>query len=193
MERDNTPVQMHFIKLGVALFSFFCITTNFYLITCSKIIGLLCFFDLYYVQKIDFLLHHIFVLILVHRINNLSNVNLEIANELISVILSTEISSIFLNLNKFLETDSYGVNVKKINNVAFVSTFVYYRIYNYTYYLILNKKFHNALFIYYINNFEFYQVYIGVYGLFILNLYWSIAFLKKTICKNMYIETVAIN
>jgi hypothetical protein len=100
-------------------------------------------------------------------------------NEIISVILSTEISSIFLTLNNLLDNASGLVTVKNINKIVFVSTFVYYRIYNYSYYLIFDKNVHNTFTVYSKNNFEYCEIYVGVYGLFILNSYWSFVIFKK--------------
>jgi hypothetical protein len=180
-------MQLQFMYLGISLFSCFCIMTNFYIITCSNIVGVMCLIDFYFVKKKDMLLHHILVLSMLHYMNNHSDI--ENRKEIVSVILTTETSTIFLTLNNLLENASSLVNVKKINKIAFVLSFVYYRIYNYSYYLILDKNIHNTFFIYSRNNFEFCEIYIGMYGLFILNLYWSYLIFKKTICKNIYIKT----
>jgi hypothetical protein len=62
--------------------------------------------------------------------------------------------------------------LKNINKILFVLTFMYYRIYNYAYYLILNKNSNYILVTYSKNNFEICKIYISIYGLFILNIYW---------------------
>jgi hypothetical protein len=147
----------------------------------------MCFIDFYFIKKKDMLFHHILVLSMLHYMNN--HCSIENRKEIVSVILRTEISTIFLTLNNLLENISSIVCVKKINKVAFVSTFLYYRIYNYSYYLILDKNIHNTFFIYSRNNFEYFEIYFGLYGLFILNLYWCFLIFKKMMCKNIYIKT----
>ena len=188
MTNENIrKTQLHCMYLGISLFSCFCIMTNFYVITCSNIVGLMCLIDFYFVKKSDMVMHHILVLSMLHYMNNHNHIENRI--EIVSVILSTEISTIFLTLNNLLENISSFFIIKKINKIAFVSTFIYYRIYNYSYYLIMDKNIHNTFFIYSRNNFEFCEIYIGLYGLFILNLYWSYLIFKKTIYKNIYIKT----
>ena len=188
MTNENIrKTQLHCMYLGISLFSCFCIMTNFYVISCSNIVGLMCLIDFYFVKKSDMVMHHILVLSMLHYMNNHNHIENRI--EIVSVILSTEISTIFLTLNNLLENISSFFIIKKINKIAFVSTFIYYRIYNYSYYLIMDKNIHNTFFIYSRNNFEFCEIYIGLYGLFILNLYWSYLIFKKTIYKNIYIKT----
>lgn len=177
MENENTNMmRFHCMNLGISLYSFFCVMTDFYVIPCSNIVGIMCFIHLFYVKKNDMLIHHISVLSMIHYMN--THDDIENRKEIISVILSVKTSTIFLALNYLLENSS-AVNLKKINSVAFVSTFIYYRIYNYSYYLILDKNIHNTLFIYSKNNFEYCEIYIGLYGLFSLNIYWLCLIFKK--------------
>ena len=163
-----------YIHLVVSLVSSFCAITNSYLIECCHLVGLNCLFDLYSARKKDYILHHILVLGLSHYLNQHNDI--ENIKEMASILLSTEISTVFLNLDSLLE---YSV-VKNVNKMAFISTFHYYRIYNYSY-LVFNKNVHSAIFIHSRNNFEYCEIYIGIYGLFILNLYWSSLIFKKCI------------
>ena len=179
--------QLQCMYLGVSLYSCFCIMNNFYVITCSNIVGCMCLIDFCFVKKKDMLLHHISVLGMLHYMN--THPDITHRNEIVSAILSTEISTIFLTLNNLLENSFCTVNVKTINKIAFVSTFIYYRIYNYSSCLLLNANVHNAFFIYSKNNFDYYEMYIGLYSLFILNLYWSSLIFKKIIFKNNYIKS----
>jgi hypothetical protein len=152
----------------------------------------MCLIDFYFVKKKDMLFHHILVLSMLHYMNNHDDI--ENRKEIVSVILRTEISTIFLTLNNLLENISNKeikkiTEIKNINKIVFVSTFLYYRIYNYSYYLILDKNIHKTFFIYSRNNFEYFEIYFGLYGLFILNLYWCCLIFKKIMCKNIYIKT----
>lgn len=171
--------QLQYLYLGISLFSCFCIINNFYIIYCSNFVGFICLIDFYYIKKKDMILHHILVLIMLHYMNNHSYV--ENKNEIVSIILKTEISTIFLTINNLLDTVDNMVILKNINKCIFIFTFIYYRIYNYSYYLILNKNIHNIFLFYSKNNFELYEIYTGIYGLFILNLYWTFLIFKKVL------------
>lgn len=161
-------LQRDCVYLGVSLFSSFCVTNNMYIKTCTNIVGAMCFFDLFFINKKDMMLHHLFVLNIVHYMN--TNKEIEM-NNVLSVGLKTEISSIFLILNNYLEN-----NYKIINHVAFVSTFFYYRIYNYS--LLLFDKYGLLMFNDSKNKFYYYEIQIGIHGLYIVNLYWSSIILK---------------
>jgi len=163
--------------LGISLLSGVCIMTNFHVITCSNIVGLMCLVDFYFVNRNDMRLHHILVLGMLHYMN--VHPDIKNRNEIVSAILSTEISTIFLTINNLLDIVGNMVIFKNINKYIFVSTFVYYRIYNFSSYLIFDKNTYNIFLIYSKNNFEFYKIYTGIYGLFILNLYWGGLILNK--------------
>lgn len=167
VNNNITKAPLQFMYLSVSLFSSFCVFNNCYLIPCCNIIGAMCLIDFYFIKNKDMIFHHILSLCMVHYININNN---EHTNKLISIILKTEISTIFLTTNNLLKCKTNYL--KNINKILFVLTFMYYRIYNYLYYLILNKNSNYILFIYSKNNFEICKVYISIYGLFILNLYW---------------------
>lgn len=166
-KQNNKYLQC--VYLSVALLSCYCVMTNSYIIHCSNFLGIVCFFDLYFIRRMDMFLHHVLVLSLLYSMHNHSDIKTN--NELISIILSSEISTIFLTINNLLENVNVNI-IKKINKVMFISTFFYYRIYNYGYQLILNKDIYNILSIYSANKFILYQKYYGIHTLFILNLYW---------------------
>ncbi len=83
--------------LGVSLMSSLCVMTNCYLIECCNLVGLKCLLDLYVEKRKDMIFHHIMVLVMVHYVNQ--HRDIENINEMVSVMLSTEISTIFLILN----------------------------------------------------------------------------------------------
>jgi hypothetical protein len=184
MSESQKKFQLHLMYLSISLVSCFCVMTNFYVIQCSNIVGLMCLIDFYFVRRKDMILHHFLVLCMLHYMNNHDDIKNR--SEIVSVILSTEISTIFLTTNNLLEMEGNMVIAKNINKLLFVSTFVYYRIYNYIYYLILDNNIHKIFYYYSKNNFEFFEIYSGVYGLFFLNLYWCGIILKKIVFTTLY-------
>ena len=162
------------LYLGVSLIASLCVITNTYLMECSNLVGLKCLIDLYFERKKEMIFHHILALGMIHYMNQ--HRDIENINEIISVLLSTEISTVFLILNNSLEHSI----VKNVNKMVFVSTFFYYRVYNYTH-LLLDKNTNSSFLIYSRNNVEYYQIYTTLYGLFILNVYWASLILKKCI------------
>lgn len=171
-------MQMQCVYLGISLCSSFCVMTDFYVKPCSTMVGVLCLMDVYFVKKKDMLLHHMFVLGMLHAVNDHDDV--ENMTKLISVVMSSEIPTIFLTLNNLFE-NACPASVKNMNKLAFVSTFVYYRIYNYSYYLLLDKDIHTKILIHANNKFEYWEIYIALYGLFMLNLYWACLIFKKMV------------
>jgi len=166
--------KLQFVYLGMSLISSFCLMTNLYVIPCSNMVGIMCLLDFYFVKKKDMILHHTIVLALTHYMNQH---DIENKKEIVCVVLSTEISTIFLTTHNILDTN---IVVKNINKLFFISTFLYYRIYNYSY-LLLDNTIHNTLYTYSRNNFEYCQIYVSLYGLFLLNLYWTCLIFKKCI------------
>jgi hypothetical protein len=116
------------------------------------------------------------------------NIHIDAKNitDVVSIGLRTEISTIFLTVNNLLEIADASVVYKYINKFVFFSTFFYYRIYNYLYHLMFDKNIHTLIFAYSKNNFYFWELYISIYGLFVLNLYWSTIIFKKILYKNVY-------
>jgi hypothetical protein len=184
----NQNMQLQLMYFGISLFSTFCIMTNLFIINCSYIVGLMCLIDFYFIKNKDMILHHTLVMCGLHYLN--THNDLKQKDEILSVLLSSEISTIFLTMNNLLDNKVIIKNINKviiknINKCLFVSTFFYYRIYNYSYYLIFNKQIYIIFNKYSKNNFEFFEIYIGIYGMFILNLYWSSLILNKIIFKNL--------
>jgi hypothetical protein len=176
-KQNNKYLQ--YVYLSIALSSTYCVMTNSYIIPCTNILGIMCFFDLYFVKRIDMFLHHVLVLGMIHYMNYHSDI--KTSNEIISVLLSTEISTIFLTINNLLENVNNINFFKNINKFMFISTFFYYRIYNYGYYLILDKN-NYYIFLSHSNyRFEFYEMYYGMHSLYIINLYWFGLILNKLV------------
>ena len=177
------------IYLSISVFSTWCIFTKSYLNLCSYNIALFCCIDYFFhfcninKLKFDMILHHLFALMLIYFFYNHNYLiidNIKIKNNLIENILSTEISTNFLIINNFIKNIK-NLFIIKINQILFVSTFFYFRIYNYFIYIILSNDV-NILIINISKNYYYkYLLYTGMYGLFILNIYWFFILLKKCI------------
>jgi hypothetical protein len=164
-------MDIQYVYLGISLASCFCAMTDFYIIECSNVVGLMCLLDFYFVKKKDIMLHHGFVLSMLHYMNTHE---FDDKHNMVSILLHTEISTIFLIIHN-LYTSINLINY--INKMLFVSTFFYYRIYQY-YYLLFNPRFNITLYIH-STTFELCEIYIGMYGLFLLNVYWYYKIINK--------------
>jgi hypothetical protein len=176
-----SPTKLQLIYLSTSLFSTYCVVSNTYLPTCANLVGIMCLCDMWFVKKKDMMLHHILVLFLAHYMN--THYSNPYRFKIMSALLSTEISTIFLTLHNMLENTascSSIVRIKQLNKLAFVSTFVYYRLYNYSYSL-LNAEVRNSYLIYSAGPFERWEVCSGIYGLFLLNVYWVALIAKKAV------------
>jgi hypothetical protein len=145
---------------------------------------------LHYLQlkemKADIYLHHLFGLCIVHFVYNhrefLSYENTELI-EFIQNVLSIEIPNIFLTLMYLLKNDNDNDTtvIEQLNNCAFVSSFVYVRIYNYTRYVVLSEKVYYIVVILSKHSVHRYSMFFGMYGLGILHFYWCYIIITKLV------------
>jgi hypothetical protein len=177
------------IYLSISVFSTYCIFTSSYLEFCNYNVGLFCCID-YFLHvcninklKFDMILHHLFALMIIyffHKHNYPIIYDIDEKNNLIKNILSTEISTTFLIINNFIKNIKNSIIIK-INQILFISTFFYFRIYNYLIYVVLSNNVNILIIKVSKNNYYKYLSYIGLHGLFILNIYWFFILLKKCI------------
>jgi len=177
----SKALLVDYLTLSVSGISTVCILTKYNLIYCSYFVGVFCIFDLYYVvkiKKIDIIIHHLLVITLIYFLFS-SKIDDSQKLPIVETILSTEISTNFLILKNILPgITSLPSSVVHINNLLFVSSFFYYRIYNYFVKILISKK----LFYIMMNNFTglpLFFSFFSIYGFFALNLYWSGLILKK--------------
>ena len=139
--------------------------------------------------------HHINTLIIVYFLNhhyNGSSIVLDTTekSQLIKDVLSVEISNIFLSMHHLLkdkienrpenELENRGEGiVQKANQLLFIVTFTYFRIYHYTVYILLSKKINLFILLDSKNVFHQYSIFIALYGFFLLNSYWFFLIMKK--------------
>lgn len=188
-----------YIHLSLSIFSTYCVFTNYYLCTCVYLVGVVLYIDyfLHYLKinrlRPDIRIHHLLALFIVHFVYNhrdiLNDFNLEIA-DFIKNVLSLEISTIFLTGNILLPKSSI---IYKINQWVFITSFAYFRIYQYTRFVILSEKPYYIVIILSKHLISQYSMFIGIYGLGILNFYWFYLILQKTFHKYACTESPNAN
>lgn len=168
-----------YLTLSVSGISTFCILSNYNLIYCSYFVGVFCFFDLFYelkMKKKDMIIHHLLVMNLIYFLFSSKADDTE-KLRIVEVILSTEISTNFLILKDILKKNKL-TGILYINNVLFLLTFFYYRVYNYFVKIIISKELFNIATTNF-TGFQLFFLFFSIYSFFILNLYWSGLICKK--------------
>ena len=127
----------------------------------------------------DIYIHHIAGLL----ISYVSFKNTMFFNETVvfytSIIYCVELSTLFLIFNSLFKQFQITNMLTNINDILFLITFIYTRIYLYPKYLILDNNFYDILST--LSLVDNYIITISIYTLYILNLYWFSIMLKKII------------
>ena len=123
------------------------------------------------INNYDYLFHHF--LLLLSYVSFYYYDYRDFIHITINPALSFQISSIFLSLDILFTRYNINKKIKYVNNIFFITTFIYYRIYRYYYDTLI----HPDLFIF-LNK---YNKCIGliIYSFFILNMYWLCLIIKK--------------
>jgi hypothetical protein len=134
-----------------------------------KIILINAVIDLFFIKKIDLILHHFLILGFTFY-GYYYNINLDSIYYIIYYIVNTEISSIF---NIFRYWIPKNTNIYIINGLIFYTSFFKYRIFDY-YVNIISKDYLKLIIDKYSSsNYILSGILVSsTYGLFILNLYW---------------------
>ncbi len=186
---SGNSFQMECVSLTLSLFSSYCAMNHIYLIPCANLVGVLCVYEFSYLTKKDIILHHILVLFMLHYMN--VHGELDIVHQMTSVVLSTKVSTIFLTNHDLFTRMNAPPVITNINDVCFVASFLYYRIYKYTYF-IMNREILDAMWLHSKNHGELVEIFIGIYGICVLNMYWGVLILAevgKTVRKIKYKHT----
>lgn len=134
-------------------------------------------------------LHHIFGFCL--TIFKLAHVlKFEDVDILIIAVYKTEISTVFYVIKLWLDDVNHVSiqTVKKLNEIAFLVTFFKYRIWDYSHEIVFNKQLHELMDTYIQGRLpHFALLYVGLYGFYILNMYWF-AIMVKIAVKMMIAE-----
>ena len=148
-----------------------------------------CFVDLFFCKK-EMILHHLLSLSAI-SFTILYNMSIYDSSYIYLAMMSTELSSIFLIFNYWISdsNNTFMKIVKSINFILFTVVFTKLRVYDY-YYFVTNPETYTIL-----SKYTGYDIcaslhaYSGIFGLFILNLYWFSLICKK-IYKNVIIQYV---
>lgn len=184
---NSNKLFLQYIPLFVSTISTICLSKNYNVFVCSNGVAIYCLLDICFLKRRDMTLHHVFVLMMVFYMNTHRNIPIIERDSIITSVLSSEISTNFLIINNILNDFTWASKplleniFKKSNKICFVSTFFYFRLYKYSSNLILNKEFYFVINTYSYKKYETLSIYGGVYGLFVLNLYWAKLLLNKCI------------
>jgi len=127
----------------------------------------------------ELILHHICSIILIQTGINIFCVN-PILHYYIVIIYGTELSTLFLIFHILFEQCHITNKLTHVNDLLFIITFVYTRIYLYSKYIIFDKQIYDLL--YEKAPYLYYNIIcICFYILYILNLYWFFIIIKKLV------------
>jgi len=129
-----------FAIVSYATYTLYTMDTSLYMHV-GKIIYWQCLFD-FLLCTPDVAVHHAFVLGILHPYLTTTGLEIHTYRE-VSAILSTEISTIFLVIRNVIPAKYQ--TLATINNIIFIATFAYTRLYHYSTRLIYNEYLHTIL------------------------------------------------
>ena len=142
----------------------------------QKLILIKCSFDLFLTTKHDIFIHRLITVSMCYfSLTHLYSV-LEIVHFQSAVIISSELSSFFLEINEYLDGKSKWVYA------CFLSVFFYTRVYLLTTYLFFDKT-HLDFLISFLDTTHLIWYNLNIYSFLCINLYWS-----STLVKTFYTE-----
>ena len=173
----KTSNLLNYLYLSISLWSTFSYAYDYEPIKSFYMIGSFCLIDLLFIEKPkDMTIHHTFALLLCKYIYN-TNTNTN-TNVIVHTGLSCEISSIFLITKNIIRPYTYS-NYHTVNDILFIGTFFYFRLYNFIYILLNDETVNNLL----TNGpiMDVIKLNVVIYGSLLLNLYWMRIILLKAI------------
>jgi hypothetical protein len=186
--------KLPYFHLFVSIWSTFSVITQRYLFASIYLVGICCSLDytLHILSirkmKMDMCLHHLFAMLIVVNFHNhitIIPIHLtEYLNTFISNILIIEVSTIFLILNNIVKEETMKW-FKRLNQIFFIASFVYSRIYNYNVYIIFNPNIHHFIFVVSMNQWYRISILFAIYNMYLLNLYWLYLILSKVLNLNV--------
>lgn len=175
----KTSNLLNYLYLSISLWSTFSYAYDYEPIKSFYMIGSFCLIDLLFIEKPkDMTIHHTFALLLCKYIYNTSTSPNTNTNVIVHTGLSCEISSIFLITKNIIRPYTYS-NYHTVNDILFIVTFFYFRLYNFIYILLNDETVNNLL----TNGpiMDVIKLNVVIYGSLLLNLYWMRIILLKAI------------
>ena len=168
------PIE--YVKLSIYLWSL--VDTFYYenIDYSSAFITIILTTDIFITEKPDIKLHHVMAIIFYIYVNTTCMIPED--KFLISrPVMVCEVSSIFLAINDIYEKEIKPHYVVS-NQLLFVSTFFYYRVYSFYINSIINSQYHETINKY--NSFHWDKIiWSTLYVFYALNLYWACLIGKK--------------
>ena len=140
-----------------------------------NLVFIYCLCDVFFVKSIDYIIHHIFVLLIIF-FNYNCNISFKDSQYIMYVLLGTELTNFFFVLTTWFENKQHLLYY--VNSILFAVSFFIIRIYIFFNYLIFNLETYLIINRYIHSITDFICIYLGMFGLGFLNIYWSIKILR---------------
>ena len=187
----NINIIEDYSAFFICISSISCLLLNYKVFEFGQYLIYYFIFDtVFFKKKTDIIIHHILV-ILMYLNYYIYDVPLEEFIKLFKIILLAEVSNIFLMLKIIFYLPN---NIKIINDILFIISFVYFRIYYYYYYAFRqNQQIDIIVNNYLIYDIDKYYFYSSFYGFYLLNIYWTVLIFNKLYnlsikCLNNYLD-----
>jgi hypothetical protein len=169
-------------QVVISIYSMFCIISksSFHLHACTNLIGLTCLLDFRKKRPPDIIFHHI-ITILMSTFVECNKTSISRSPypiyDVIRTVLAIEIPTILLAIEKYIPSER--AKLKVAVQSTFAMTFFYYRIYRYVRYIIFNADAKHTIDSTAPHMVDRVHIYSGIYGMFLLNIYWFSMIVRK--------------
>jgi hypothetical protein len=169
-------------QIAISIYSMFCIWTKSatHLHACTNLIGLTCLLDFRKSRPPDILFHHVVTILMTTFVEYHKTSIYQSpypVYDAVRTILAIEIPTILLAVEKYIPSER--AKLKVAVQSAFALFFFYYRIYRYARYIIFNTEAKRAIDSTGLRPMDHVHIYGGIYGMFLLNLYWFSMIVRK--------------
>ena len=166
----------------ISMLSTFSLISNWRIEEVSNFLFYYFIFDLIlFKKKLDIIIHHVIVLCMYSN-NFIFSMTNEDFIKLYKIIILAEVSSIFLLTKKLISDKKYTYfdKIRPVNDFLFISTFLYFRIFHYYFYLLRpNQISDDVLQNYSKDKITKFFYWANIYSFFALNLYWTLLIFNK--------------
>lgn len=141
----------------------------------TNILFVYCLCDIFLVKNVDYIIHHIFALLII-IVSRKNDVSFEEYQHIMYIILGTEITNFFFVFTFWFKNKNFIIYY--LSGISFAISFFIIRIYIYFKYLIFNFETYKIINNYIDNVSDLICIYVGLFGLAFLNIYWAIKILR---------------